>query len=125
MEKLLHNVSLHNDLIIQGKILEAFDHFYDESVEIRVNDLPPVKGKKSIRKSKVSFHKLVKEWRKANPLKVAVGEGTTMVEWHYDFVHEHLGEKNFNQISVYEWIGDKIVRQTTYHGEKTCETLGL
>ena len=117
MAKLLENVSDLNDLVLQGKSLEAFEKYYHEDVVIQENEKSPTVGKKANRALIKAFMASVTAFRSAKPLKVAVGQGTSMVEWQYDYHHKNHGEVNYIQISVQEWENGQIVKEKYYYND--------
>lgn len=116
MANLLQNVSDLNDLILQGKAMEAFEKYYHDDVVMQENENAPTVGKEANRRREQAFYGAITEFRGARPLKVAVGEGVTMVEWHFDYTHKDWGVRNYRQISVQEWNSGKIVKETFYYG---------
>ena len=116
MNTLLDNISTINDMILQGQALEAFDQFYHDDVVMQENDQPEVIGKAINRQREEDFFGAITEFRGAKPLKVTVGENTTMVEWHFDYTHKEWGERNYTQIAVQEWKDNKIVKEKFYYG---------
>jgi len=109
MEILLEKISDLNDMILQGKTLDAFEKYYHEDVQIKENDGQPTIGKHANRKREKKFFGNISNFRSANPLKVTVGENCTMVQWHYDYVHKEWGERNYVQVSVQDWQDGKII----------------
>lgn len=116
MSTLLEKISDLNDLVLQGKAMEAFEKYYHEEVVMQENELPPTVGKAANRKREEEFFGAITDFRGANPLKVTVGEGVTMVEWHYDYTHKDWGVRNYRQVSVQEWENGQIVREKFYYG---------
>ena len=116
MNTLLDNISTINDMILQGQALEAFEQFYHDDVVMQENDQPEVIGKAINRQREEDFFGAITEFRGAKPLKVTVGENTTMVEWHFDYTHKEWGERNYTQIAVQEWKDNKIVKEKFYYG---------
>lgn len=116
MTTLLEKISDLNDLVLQGRPLEAFDKYYDEGVIMQENQSAPTIGKQANRKREEEFFGAVTEFRKARPLKVTIGEGVTMVHWHYDYTHKDWGERNYEQVSVQEWKEGKIIREQFFYG---------
>ncbi|MEM6631966.1 MAG: nuclear transport factor 2 family protein [Bacteroidota bacterium] len=104
-----------NDLVLQGKVLEAFEKYYDDQVHMQENEAEPTVGKAANRKREEAFMANLVEFREAKPLKVAVGTGTTMVEWYYDFTHKEWGIRNYTQVSVQTWKDGKIVKEKFYY----------
>lgn len=115
MAKLLENICDLNDLILQGKLLEAFETYYHEDVVIQENENPPTKGKSANREREKEFLSSIIEFRMAKPLKVAFGEGISMVEWHFDYTHKDWGIRNHTQISVQEWKDGQIINEKFYY----------
>jgi hypothetical protein len=115
MKTVLEKISDLNDLVLQGKSLEAFEKYYHDDVVMQENENPPTIGKSENREREVAFYSAVTEFRGARPLKVSVGEGVSMVEWHYDYTHKDWGVKSYTQISVQEWRDGLIVREKFYY----------
>ena len=114
MNTLLEKISTINDMILQGKALEAFDAFYHENVQMQENDNPPTEGKAANRLREEEFFGAITEFRGAQPLKVAIGENTTMVEWHFDYTHKDWGVKNYTQVAVQDWKDGMIIKEKFY-----------
>lgn len=95
--------------------MEAFEKYYHEDVVMQENENPPTVGKSSNRKREEAFFASITAFRGAKPLKVAVGEGVSMVEWHYDYTHREWGERNYAQVSVQEWKDGLIIREKFYY----------
>ncbi|WP_286748142.1 nuclear transport factor 2 family protein [Roseivirga sp. UBA1976] len=115
MATLLDKISDLNDLVLQGKAMEAFEKYYHEDVVMQENDLPPTVGKAANRTREEEFFANITEFRGAKPLKVTVGEGVSMVEWHYDYTHKEWGVRNYTQVSVQEWKDGQIIREKFYY----------
>jgi len=103
---------------MQGETQEAFEKFYHEDVEIQLNDEIPVKGKKENRKLKESELNNILEFKSAKPLKVTIGEQTTMVEWQFNYKHRIFGERNYTQVAVQDWVQGQVIREKLYCGNK-------
>jgi len=117
MNTLLQNVGDLNDMLLQGKDLEALEKFYDEQVEVQENDREPLRGKDLAIKAKKDFLSRVSEVNCVKPLKVAVGEKTTMVEWHLSYQLDEGSKKEFTQVAVQEWKDGRIVKEKFYFGQ--------
>lgn len=113
---LIEKISAVNDLILQGKGLEAFEVYYHDDVVMQENDKPACVGKASNRQREEAFYASITEFRCAKPLKVTVGEKTTMVEWQFDYTHKDMGCKKFTQVAVQEWQDGKIIKEKFYYG---------
>ncbi len=116
MNTLLEKISTINDMILQGNALDAFEEYYHEDVVMQENDNPAIIGKNANRKREEEFFASITEFRSAQPLKVSIGEDTTMVEWHLDYTHKDWGIKNYTQVAVQEWKDGKIINEKFYYG---------
>ena len=116
MNLLIENVSDLNDLLMQGEVQEAFEKFYHEDVVIQLNDETPVKGKAANRKLKENELENIIEFKSAKPLKVTIGEQTTMVEWQLHDQHKYFGERHFTQVAVQDWNQGQVIKEKLYCG---------
>jgi hypothetical protein len=116
MTTLLDKISDLNDLVMQGKALEAFDKYYHDDVIMQENESTPTIGKPANRKREEEFFSSIIDFRSAKPLKVTVGEGISMVQWQYDYTHQSWGERKYVQVSVQEWKDGKIIKEQFFYG---------
>ena len=116
MTTLMEKINDLNNLVVQGKSLEAFDKYYDDEVVMQENENPPTIGKIANRKREEEFFSAITDFRAATPLNVTVGEDVTMVQWHYDYTHEHWGVRNYAQVSVQQWKNGKIIKEQFFYG---------
>lgn len=116
MSALLVKIDDLNDLVLQGRALEAFEKYYHDDVVMQENNSAPTIGKEANRRREIDFFSAITEFRNANPLKVTVGENVTMVQWHYDYTHRDWGVRNYSQVSVQEWKDGKIIREQFFYG---------
>ena len=115
MSSLLEKINDLNQLVLQGKVMEAFETYYHESVVMQENESEPTVGKEANRQREEEFSRNLLEFRSARPLKVVTGEHISMVEWHYDFTHKEWGVRNYKQVSVQEWKDGKIIKEKFYY----------
>lgn len=115
MATLLDKISDLNDLVIQGKAMEAFDRYYHPDVVMQENENAPIIGKSTNRKREEEFFSSVTEFRGAKPLNVTIGEGVSMVEWQYDYTHKDWGVRKYRQVSVQEWKDGLIISEKFYY----------
>jgi len=116
MTELFEKISDLNDLVLQGKSLDAFEKYYHDDVVMQENENTPTVGKTANRTREEEFFAAITEFRGARPLKVTVGEGTTMVQWWYDYTHKDWGVRNYTQVSVQEWKDGKIWKEQFFYG---------
>ena len=116
MSALLSKIDDLNDLVLQGKALEAFEKYYHDDVIMQENDGSPTIGKAANRQREIEFFSSITEFRSARPLKITVGENVSMVQWQYDYTHKDWGVRNYSQVSVQEWRDGKIIREQFFYG---------
>ncbi|WP_224994636.1 nuclear transport factor 2 family protein [Cesiribacter sp. SM1] len=105
-------------MILQDKVLEGFDKYYHPEVIIQEDEAAPVIGKAANRNRKEVFLSSIIEFRSVRPLKVAIGEGTTMVQWYYDYTHKELGNKKYTLVAVQQWRDGKIVKEQCFYSSE-------
>jgi hypothetical protein len=116
MTDLLNKITDLNELVLQGKAMEAFDKYYHEEVVMQENESPATVGKAANKAREEAFFNNISEFRNAAVLKVTAGENTTMVEWHLDYTHKEWGIRNYTQVAVQEWENGKIKKEKFYYG---------
>jgi hypothetical protein len=100
-----------NQMVISGKLLEAFEKYYHEDISMQENNLPPVVSKETNRQREVEFVNNLTAFRKAEVQGMAVGDDISFVIWHYDYAHKQWGEKQYTQVSVQHWKDGKIIAE--------------
>ncbi len=105
-----------NELVLNGKLLDAFDKYYHDDVAMQENGNTPVVGKKANRDREVEFLNNISEFRSASVHGTAVGENKSFVIWSYDYTHREWGIKNYTQVSVQTWKDGKIIHEQFFYG---------
>src|SRR5207253_1439053 len=101
-----------NELIIQGKSMDAFVRYYAEDVVAQENDeaervgrAPWMQARKDMEKSIRKFH--------AKVLATAVQGDTSFSEWEYDVEIEGMGPIAMAQVSVRRWKDGRVVNEVS------------
>ena len=105
-----------NTLVISGKLIEAFEKYYDDHVVMQENTNQPTEGKKANYERELQFLDNIVEFRKAEVLNQAIGDNVSFVTWHYDYTHKEWGVRNYTQVSVHHWKDGKIVCEQFFYG---------
>jgi hypothetical protein len=105
-----------NSLVLSGKLIEAFEKYYDDNVSMQENAGTPTVGKKTNYERELEFLDNITEFRKAAVLDLAVGNDVSYVTWQYDYTHKEWGVRNYTQVSVQHWKDGKIVREQFFYG---------
>ncbi len=114
--ELINKINALNKMVLEGKALEGFEQYYDESVVMQENDLPETKGKSANRAREIEFFNSLTEFRGAKVLSVTSAEDKTMVEWFLDYTHKSWGIRKYHQVAVQTWKNGKIVHEKFYYG---------
>ena len=104
-----------NQMILEGKILEAFDKFYADDVVMQDNDYPARVGKEVNRQFEEGFVNGLTEFRGAKVVNTIISDGIVAVEWWFDYTHKEFGTRNYTQVAVQRWKNGKIVEEKFYY----------
>lgn len=93
-----------NDMILQGKILEAFDEFYADDIVMEEGGDERV-GKEANRKYEEQFVNALQEFHDAEIRARAVDEenNVTLSEWFNDMTLDGAGRVQQEQVAVRTW----------------------
>jgi hypothetical protein len=100
-----------NHLVLQGKMLEAFDKYYHDEVAMQENELPATYSKARNREREMEFLNNISEFRNAEVKGMGVGDEISFVIWEYDYTHKEWGERNYTQVSIQHWKDGKIINE--------------
>ena len=115
MTDLRTNVDLLNQMVLEGKILDAFDKYYAEEVVMQDNDYPAREGKSLNRQYEESFVNGLTEFRGAKVLNTLVSDDMAVTEWWFDYTHKDYGTRTYRQLAVQRWKNGKIVEEKFYY----------
>lgn len=105
-----------NQLVLSGKMIEAFEKFYHDDVQMQENTRLPVVGKEANRKRELEFLNNISEFRSASVQGVAASDNISFVIWSYDYTHKEWGEKKYTQVSVQHWKDGQIIKEHFFYG---------
>ena len=115
MADLKTNVDQLNQMILDGKILDAFEKFYADDVVMQDNNYPARTGKAENRKYEEAFVNGLTEFRGAKVLNTVISDDIAAVEWFMDFTHKDFGPRTYRQVAVQRWKDGKIVEEKFYY----------
>lgn len=104
-----------NQMILEGKILDAFEKFYAEDVVMQDNNYPARVGKDVNREYEKAFVGGLEEFRGAKIVSSMISDGLAVTEWWMDYTHKDYGVRNYNQLAVQRWKDGKIVEEKFYY----------
>ena len=106
-----HSLQDLNKLVLDGKIIDAFEKYYHEDVVMQENSDVATISKAANRQREQEFLDNITEFRSAEVKGLAVGDNISFVVWGYDYTHKEWGEKNYTQVSIQQWKDGKIIRE--------------
>jgi hypothetical protein len=115
MSDLRTNVDQLNQMILEGKTLEAFEKFYADDVVMQDNDYPVRVGKDVNRQYEETFVNGLTEFRGAKVINTIISDDVAAIEWWLDFTHKDFGTRNYTQLAVQRWKNGKIVEEKFYY----------
>ncbi len=104
-----------NELVLAGKMMDAFEQFYHDDVQMQENESEPVKGKDANRERELIFLNNIEEFRSASVNAVATGDDVSFVVWSYDYTHKEWGVKKYTQVSVQKWKDGQIIHEQFFY----------
>ncbi len=110
------NVKDLNQMILEGKMLDAFEKHYADDVVMQDINMEPTVGKDANREREIKWLEGITDFRGAEVQNVAVGDNVSMVEWFMDYSHKEYGDVKMAQVAVQNWKDGKIVKEVFYHG---------
>ena len=117
MIKLKNNVEKLNNLIKEGRIMEAFEKYYREDIVIQVNGNPPIIGKEQNRKREMIFLQEIEKLNSAEIKSVTFGgidDNVSMTEWAINIENKEGEQKTIYRVNVQHWKEDKIINEKLY-----------
>lgn len=104
-----------NQMVQDGRILDAFDRFYAENVEMSENDGPPTVGKAANRRREEAFLASVEAFHGSTLGPVAVSDGTSFSEWTLDLTFRGAPRARIHQVAVRTWERGQVVAERFFH----------
>ena len=101
--------------ITEGRILEAFEEYYADSVVMQENSKPATEGKAANRIREEQFVGSVKEIFENKALAVVVDGNHSALEWLLEFRNTDGMRLRIAQVAVQTWEGDHIVAERFYY----------
>lgn len=103
-----------NQLILDGRSLDAFERFYGEDIVMQENTAPPIVGKPRNREREQAFFGALSKVG-VTLLGSAIGDGVTYSEWIFDLTF-HDGRKIcLTEVSARRWREGFVVHERFYY----------
>ncbi|MDX1905712.1 MAG: nuclear transport factor 2 family protein [Bacteroidia bacterium] len=106
-----------NQMILEGKIMEAFEKHYAEEVVMEDDGLPATVGKDANREREQNFVNSLTAFRGAEVKNIWISGNIACVEWFMDYTHKEWGDVAYTQVAVQRWRDGKIVREVFFNNK--------
>lgn len=121
MTQVAEQVAKLNQMIQDGKIMEAMNTFYTDDVVMAENDGATTEGLAANLDREQAFVDNT-TWYGLELKGVALGENLSMVQWFMDFHNTQYGARMaFNQVAVQRWRDGKIYDERFYYNPTVVE----
>ena len=115
MTKLKDSVDKLNALLKEGKIMEAFEKYYNQDVTIHVDGNAPITGKEQ--KREMIFLQEIEKLNSADIKSVTFGgtdDNVSMTEWAINIENKEGQQKTIYRVNVQHWKDNKIINEKIY-----------
>lgn len=106
-----------NDMILQGKAMDAFEKFYAEDVTMQENSEEPRVGKDTNREFEKQFMENIEEFHgmKLNATAFSDDGEIAMNYWDMDVTFKGKERKKSSEVAVQKWKDGKIVKERFFY----------
>jgi hypothetical protein len=104
-----------NQTVLQGRILDAFDRFYADSIVMQENNAPATIGKAANRERETKFVDSIEQFHSAAILNSAVQGNLSFSEWVMDVTFKGGVRVKLEQVTVRTWKNGLIVHERFYY----------
>ena len=104
------------DGVRRGAIVDTFERWYADDVEMSENGADPCVGKDANREREQAFAASVAAWHGAEAHAVVIEGDRAAIEWTLDFTPKGGARSAIRQMSLQTWRDGKVVREAFYHG---------
>lgn len=104
-----------NRMVSEGKIMEAFEKYYDDEVVMQENEDEPRVGKEENRAYEQAFVSGLEAVHEARTLGIAFGDNYSVIESFMDVTHKKWGRVARSQVAVQRWRNGRIIHEKFYY----------
>lgn len=106
-----------NDMVLSGKILDAFEKFYADDVVMQENSEEPRRGKDANRKAEEEFMSSVEQFHSARVVASAINGDVSFSEWEMELTFKGGHRAKMNQVAVRKWKNGKVVHERFFYNK--------
>ena len=103
-----------NQLILEGRSLEAFEQFYGDDIVMQENTDPPVVGKERNRAREQAFFGALEDIG-VTLLGSAVNDGVAYSEWIFELLFKDGRKVALTEVCARRWSAGKVVHERFYY----------
>ncbi len=104
-----------NDLILEGRMLDALDRFYADDVVMQENLAAPTCGKAANLAREKAFLSNVERMNKTALIGSAVKGDMSYSEWEYDMTLKDGKRLHLSEVAARRWKNGKVVHERCYY----------
>jgi hypothetical protein len=117
MIKLKKDIEKLNDLVRKGKLLEAFDRYYDKNIVLQIDGGFASFGRNEERSRESIFFQDIGKLQSVEVKSVAIGgrnNDVSMTEWAINIVNKEGRREVVYRVNVQKWKSGRIVNEKIY-----------
>lgn len=107
-------------MMAQGKMMDAFEKYYDDDVVMQENAEEPTRGKAANRERLKHWMDIVEQNHGAGVVSMTSNEaeGVTMVESWVDITIKGGARNRMEEVAVQRWKGGKVIHERFYYDKQ-------
>lgn len=106
-----------NELISQGKAMDAFERFYADNISMQENSEPAMVGKDANRERELAFFGSIEKVNAFALLSSACEGDVGFSEWHMDVLLKNGYAMKTTQVARRTWKDGKIVEERFFYSK--------
>ncbi len=104
-----------NQMILSGKLMDAFERYYADNVVMQENSAPPTAGKAENRVREEKFLASVEQVHELALTASGASADTTFGVWTVDATYKGGPRVRLEQVAVRQWKEGKVVSERFFH----------
>lgn len=104
-----------NQMILDGKAMEAFAQFYADDVTMQENSEPVTAGKAANHEREIAFFGMIENFYGSQLLSSAFANDVGFAETATDFQFKGMPRMTMSQVAVRRWKDGKVVAERFYY----------
>lgn len=106
-----------NQMLLSGKMMEAFEKYYADDCSMQENNDAPTLGKDKNRDRELQFLGMVEQFHGMALKDRGVGESSTFGVWWMDVTYKGAPRMQQTQVAVRTWKDGKVVKEQFFYNK--------